>query len=889
MAGKDGDSKKLLFYSRMGKKRVSVREKSSNLNLEQSGAGGGDSSKKQGVRRNRVCDSVGDMEIEGEEGGGIQNQVMGTILEENRVLGGCSYAQESERVAAEDDAEGEKRSFDFDFPMLEVAGQGDCERELDDSFKTGSRDYMRMVEMCAPDSSTDEGEEREKRMSLDFYFPVLEVASEGHRERELDDDIKQGSMDYTRVEVISVSSSDTDEGEDWAKQLVMENDVRGDNLNLGRKGLGFSRGQTKLRSTSVEEGKGIADDSLHWEGISSEPVSISIEVEDGDEEDLFSGLQKLAKASEHMVEIFAEEYKRNEAMSLAKFRAQQRRENKARHSEWIKSEVPMFLSYVEERESQESSELEDKMKLEKESEESSEDECPFFSAMRMIKERNVRQGAQRNSVPGAAGTTPLIQWTPSYKWDSNISMPIVPSLRDLCINLLAKNAEAIVSLDSVPDSIKHKLSNLLCDSRRLDAQFMELLVKGSPTQICVKNCSCITEEQLIQTFEHFDTKNLMVLQLDLCGRSMTDHTLCKMLTQCSNSLPVLAAISLRGAFHLSDVGLNALLVSAPALQSINLGMCSLLTHNGIITLSNSFGPILREIYIDDCHNIDAMLILPALKKVKQLEVLSVAGIQTVSDDFIRDLLTVHGPNMKELVLARCRNLTDISLKCIGKFCSRLCVLDLSHLNSLTNLAIKYLANGCRSIENLKLQGSDFSDEAISAFLEASGGSLRVLSLNCIIEVGANTAMSLARNSRNLLSLDLSWCRNLTDDAVGLIVDSCLSLKLLKLFGCTQHFYSFSCQLFVSDVDTHPSVSCTSVRDYRYIFDWSLKPPCADHRVKNDACFRNPRRIRTSGNTTALFSSNFTLMFATSFLMFGLPRHSTIHGSACLPFFFSLNT
>jgi len=34
-------------------------------------------------------------------------------------------------------------------------------------------------------------------------------------------------------------------------------------------------------------------------------------------------------------------------------------------------------------------------------------------------------------------------------------------------------------------------------------------------------------------------------------------------------------------------------------------------------------------------------------------------------------------------------------------------------------------------------------------------------------------------------LDLSWCRNLADEALGLIVDSCLSLKVLRLFGCTQ--------------------------------------------------------------------------------------------------------
>lgn len=62
---------------------------------------------------------------------------------------------------------------------------------------------------------------------------------------------------------------------------------------------------------------------------------------------------------------------------------------------------------------------------------------------------------------------------------------------------------------------------------------------------------------------------------------------------------------------------------------------------------------MHELYINDCQNVDAMLILPALNKLKYLEVLSVARIETVSDDFIREFVSVHGHNMKELVLSEC--------------------------------------------------------------------------------------------------------------------------------------------------------------------------------------------------------------------------------------------
>ena len=55
-----------------------------------------------------------------------------------------------------------------------------------------------------------------------------------------------------------------------------------------------------------------------------------------------------------------------------------------------------------------------------------------------------------------------------------------------------------------------------------------------------------------------------------------------------------------------------------------------------------------------------------------------------------------------------------------------------------------------------------------------------LSGTCVvIQVGYNTAASLGRHSKRLHTLDLSWCRNLTDEAVGFIVDNCLSLRVLK--------------------------------------------------------------------------------------------------------------
>lgn len=116
---------------------------------------------------------------------------------------------------------------------------------------------------------------------------------------------------------------------------------------------------------------------------------------------------------------------------------------------------------------------------------------------------------------------------------------------------------------------------------------------------------------------------------------------------------------------------------------------------------------------------------------------------------------------------------------------------------------------------LHMFSSLYSDEAVAAFVETSGGSLVELSLNnvkkvnvsgylyhhaqqstesCLsrhntsvlcFQVGHNTALALAKLSEKLQILDVSWCRDMSDNALGYIVDSCSSLKVLKVFGCTQ--------------------------------------------------------------------------------------------------------
>ncbi|KAI3833409.1 hypothetical protein MKW92_017599, partial [Papaver armeniacum] len=336
---------------------------------------------------------------------------------------------------------------------------------------------------------------------------------------------------------------------------------------------------------------------------------------------------------------------------------------------------------------------------------------PFSTAMRRIKQNE---------------TKPYIEWKGTTDPERK---RVTPKLEDMSINLLAKHVEAVSSLRGVPDVLRNKLSNVLCDSRRMDSHSMELLTSGSATEIRVKDCSWLTEEQFSKIMMGCDTRNLTILQLDLCGNCLPDYILRATLAKSPNSLPSLSSISLKGACRLTDGGIKTLVASAPSLCSINLAACPLLTSTSIKYMADALGSLLKESYLDDCQNIDVMLSLPALQKFEFLEVLSFAGIETVSDDFVSKLVIVCGRNLKELSFSDCRKLTDKSVKAIGENCSTLQTLHLANLHKLTDSSLGYLANGCQLIQTLTLRDNSFSDEAVAAFLEASGEPLTEFSLN----------------------------------------------------------------------------------------------------------------------------------------------------------------
>ncbi|KAK1607593.1 hypothetical protein QYE76_031266 [Lolium multiflorum] len=409
---------------------------------------------------------------------------------------------------------------------------------------------------------------------------------------------------------------------------------------------------------------------------------------------------------------------------------------------------------------------------------------PFSTAMRIMDDRDAKLRARElNPSKLDSVADKVISWTPSRDKKKTPVRP-VPSLTSLCLRTLANNAEGIESLGGISEELKNKLLMELCHSRKMNTHLLTELLCDNPVTLQLSEYSWLSEDDFGNIFGKCMTESLEVLQLDLSGRCMPDYMLPATLAKAPNCMPLLRKISLMGNHRFSDIGLDTIISAAPSLSSLNLSECSLLTSTGIENLAKRLHSVLRELYIDDCLNVDAMVILPALQKIEHLEVLSMSRIQSVCDKFVNELIPTHGSNLRELAFAGCLKLTSSSIKTIGVNCPQLSSLDLRNLNRLRDSALRHLRGGCRLIKKLKFQKNAFSDEAVSKYLEESGGCLTELSLNNVGKVGNLTAQAIALKC-SLEVLDLSFCRGLTDEALGLIVDSCSSLRILKLFGCTQ--------------------------------------------------------------------------------------------------------
>lgn len=412
---------------------------------------------------------------------------------------------------------------------------------------------------------------------------------------------------------------------------------------------------------------------------------------------------------------------------------------------------------------------------------------PFSTARRLVEGRAAAAAARQHASSSTDAKVPLVDWHPSRPaGDAPFHKRIRSSLQDMCLSILAAHADNIESLEGVPDFLKSRISAAFCGRRKMNSKTASLLFQGEPSEVRIPDCTLISETELTQILAQFSPCRVEELHLGLCGRAMSEQCVLATLASSPERLPMLNSLSVSGAYRLTDKGLEALLRAAPLVTCLDLSNCSFLSEAGIRAVADCSGSTLKTLVLDGCKQLDGAKILSALVRMPQLQKLSLSAVGGINDEVVSELAVQLGPHLQELSLAQCSSITDAAMAAIGACCGSLKVLNLDHLSLLTDISIARIADGCNTLGTLTMTRCKFSDEAVAAYVTASGGSLSELSVNAVPQVADQTLLALAKHTQGCLKwLDASWCRQMTDDGLGFLADSCSKLCELRLFGCTQ--------------------------------------------------------------------------------------------------------
>ncbi|KAM6473722.1 uncharacterized protein PHA67_006393 [Liasis olivaceus] len=324
-------------------------------------------------------------------------------------------------------------------------------------------------------------------------------------------------------------------------------------------------------------------------------------------------------------------------------------------------------------------------------------------------------------------------------------------------------------------------------------------------KIQLKNCHCLNDDWLIRlgkhhpecfTLDHCHDKEQRISEVGLkqffqyCEGSLKelnikncsgsgfkgDRVLLNASTFCHNLAVV--DISWTGA---TDLGLIALVKASRSLQCFSANGCQI-TNDSVIALIGKHGKSLKKLEIFGCHAVTDKCLKSIAMKCPSLEFLNIGRIHRITQDCLVKLvnslqkltsLNVTGlemmgdrlvhcilmkcPKLECLVLSSCAHITDISLIEISTYLPMIRYLDVNGCKDVTDIGVQALAGNCHKLSYLDLSSTATSKRGV-----------------CLL---ANFCFS------TLECLKLSFCRNISLDAVAKLCKNCKRLRMLHLYGC----------------------------------------------------------------------------------------------------------
>lgn len=409
-----------------------------------------------------------------------------------------------------------------------------------------------------------------------------------------------------------------------------------------------------------------------------------------------------------------------------------------------------------------------------------------------------------NKHSGGLKKAELINWKPSRDVSLGPRPQCnVPTLLNIALELVSDYIEDVESLYGLPELVKAKVAATVSRKRVLTPAAFLLFCQNSPVEVNIPNATMIEPDVMKEGMELAWSSKLQKLNISLCGRGFTDDVVSK-LAASGATLSGLQSLTITGAYRLGDESLSALLQKAPNLKQLALSQCSRITGVEFLPRLTTSCPALEDIDFSECRGISADALKQTLSSLKGLKHVTLDGLPEV-DDGVVAVLAESCSLLTFISLQRCGNITDAALKALAKYRgSNLVGLRIDeavkvtddgilHLvgsnadnKKKTNTAVSGGGGGCRQLKVVSLGGCNkLTDTAIQAIAEC--GTVCILHVNGVTQLSDAGIKAVATHcNATLEEINISWCQGVSEEAIGLLADSCRSrLRKVVAWGCTQ--------------------------------------------------------------------------------------------------------
>ncbi|POM69592.1 Hypothetical protein PHPALM_14108 [Phytophthora palmivora] len=172
--------------------------------------------------------------------------------------------------------------------------------------------------------------------------------------------------------------------------------------------------------------------------------------------------------------------------------------------------------------------------------------------------------------------------------------------------------------------------------------------------------------------------------------------------------------------------------------------------------------------------------------MKNLRKLKLNQMERLTDDFIVSL-SQSLPELEEFSIARCSQLTNTAVKGILEACRGLKVLDVSDLHLITDECFEPVREHGHALRRVSMRCClKLTDIALQHIAFGTKSYLETLEMSSVSQATDVAMMALLEHcATSLTTLDISFCRKIAEDALGVLADGTENLRSLVLWGCTQ--------------------------------------------------------------------------------------------------------